>query len=94
MTYALTFDDPNGVDLQTSGGKGSSLSRLAQAGFPVPSGFVVTSGAYSHFITESGLQDQILAMVAGVDFTDQDSVEEITVKIRSTIASARPSRRQ
>jgi pyruvate,water dikinase len=88
MSHVLTFGDPDGVHLQTSGGKGSSLSRLARAGFPVPPGFIVTSDAYWQFVGANDLQQQILSAVASIDFTDPDSVDEVTAKIRSTIAAA------
>lgn len=88
MNHVLTFGDPDGTQLQTSGGKGSSLSRLARAGFPVPPGFIVTSDAYWQFVAANDLQQQIVSAIASIDFTDPDSVDEITAKIRSTIAAA------
>ena len=43
---ALDLADPAATDLATTGGKGSSLARLAAAGLPVPGGFHVTTAAY------------------------------------------------
>jgi pyruvate,water dikinase len=34
-------------DLATAGGKGANLGELLRAGFPVPDGFVITTGAYA-----------------------------------------------
>lgn len=42
----LRLDDPAARNAQDTGGKGASLARLTQAGFPVPDGFVVTTGAF------------------------------------------------
>lgn len=44
--FALDLADPAATDLATTGGKGSSLARLAAAGLPVPEGFHVTTAAY------------------------------------------------
>jgi phosphohistidine swiveling domain-containing protein len=38
--------DVSSEDLETAGGKGSSLGALIRAGLPVPAGFVVTTAAY------------------------------------------------
>ena len=48
------------------GGKGASLARMAAAGLPVPPGFHVTTAAYRRFVTENGLQEEILAAVSAV----------------------------
>ncbi|NUT52453.1 MAG: pyruvate, phosphate dikinase, partial [Saccharothrix sp.] len=37
------------ADLETVGGKGASLARLAAAGLPVPAGFHITTHAYRRF---------------------------------------------
>ena len=37
---------PVAAELAELGGKGASLARLTAAGFPVPDGFCVTTGAY------------------------------------------------
>lgn len=47
--YVLHFRDPEAERPTCSGGKGSSLSRLFRAGFPVPPGFVVTPAGYEEF---------------------------------------------
>ena len=56
--YTLPLSDP-GADLETVGGKGMSLARLANAGLPVPGGFHVTTEAYRHFVSENELQPGI-----------------------------------
>ena len=59
--------------LTTAGGKGANLSQLARAGFPVPSGFLVSTAAYWAFVQANGLQPQIVARArsgAGTDFED------------------------
>lgn len=46
MTYILRFTDIHACDIAASGGKGANLARLTQAGFPVPTGFVIAPAAY------------------------------------------------
>ena len=42
--------DPADLVLQ-AGGKGANLVRLAQAGLPVPEGFILTTAAYRDFVS-------------------------------------------
>jgi pyruvate,water dikinase len=46
MTDLCTFDDIGPDDVDSVGGKGLSLGRMAGAGLPVPPGFCVTTAAY------------------------------------------------
>ncbi|HEX5740420.1 MAG TPA: PEP/pyruvate-binding domain-containing protein, partial [Pilimelia sp.] len=46
---------PASADPAFAGGKGAQLARLARAGFPVPAGFVVATGAYRRLVEESGI---------------------------------------
>jgi pyruvate,water dikinase len=47
--HVLPFADARAVELPRTGGKGSSLARNAQLGFPIPPGFVVTTQAWRDF---------------------------------------------
>jgi len=49
MSLVVGFDQPESGVLAVVGGKGQNLIHLASAGFPVPSGFVVTAAAYRLF---------------------------------------------
>ena len=61
--------DAGEADLETVGGKGHSLMRLAEAGYPVPAGFVVATGAYRRFVADRGIGNRILELArpAAVD---------------------------
>jgi rifampicin phosphotransferase len=54
--FVLPFDSPEAT-LALAGGKGASLSRLSQAGFPVPSGFLDTTEAYGTFVGPTIFRD-------------------------------------
>jgi pyruvate,water dikinase len=45
--------------LSLAGGKAANLGELIQAGFPVPDGFCVTTGAYDDVATAAGLTETI-----------------------------------
>ena len=52
-----------GLTLETAGGKGMSLSLLAQHGFPVPPGFVITTSAYHAYVATNALGPVIAELV-------------------------------
>src|SRR5512137_468357 len=64
--YVLGLSDPE-AGLERVGGKGASLSRLANAGLPVPGGFHVTTAAYRAFVSANGLGPAIQATVRQAD---------------------------
>jgi phosphohistidine swiveling domain-containing protein len=51
LIYAL--HDRDAAPIALVGGKGANLARLAQAGFPVPDGFVITTAAYRAFLASN-----------------------------------------
>jgi phosphoenolpyruvate synthase/pyruvate phosphate dikinase len=54
VSYIEWFKDGE-VRKEIVGGKGGSLAHLAAEGFPVPTGFTLTTEAYRHFFEASGL---------------------------------------
>ena len=53
LIYSLRDREPAPIALV--GGKGAKLARLAQAGFPVPDGFVITTAAYQAFLASNAI---------------------------------------
>jgi pyruvate, water dikinase len=53
------FDDRDALDAAIVGGKGANLAELAQAGFEVPRGFVVTADAYLAAVEEAGIRTSL-----------------------------------
>jgi rifampicin phosphotransferase len=64
LPLVLPLDDPGAVPA-VAGGKGASLARLARAGFRVPPGFHVTTGAYLDFVRQGGLLAPMQAALSG-----------------------------
>src|ERR1700733_10222321 len=81
----MVLDDPAGV-LETVGGKGASLARLARAGFLVPPGFDVTTGAYLDFVEHGGMREPMMAAMSGVDVTDPAALEVASERISALFA--------
>jgi phosphohistidine swiveling domain-containing protein len=50
-----TLHDRDAAPIALVGGKGANLARLAQAGFPVPDGFVITTAAYRVFLASNAI---------------------------------------
>jgi hypothetical protein len=53
MTYINDLGDVGRGDVALAGGKAVGLGGLIEAGLPVPPGFVLTTAAYSDFVTEN-----------------------------------------
>src|SRR6266849_7129085 len=81
----LALDDASAT-LEQVGGKGASLARMAAAGLPVPPGFHITTAAYRRFVTENGLQEEILAAVASVSADQPATLEEASRQIGQLFA--------
>jgi phosphohistidine swiveling domain-containing protein len=88
MSQIVQFDDMLATDLEIVGGKGASLARLAQADFPVPQGFSITTEAYRTFMRENDLTEKIRSIVSGLSYDDLDDLEQRTRQIRTLIESS------
>lgn len=69
MSLILAFTSDAATASQHSGGKGSNLARLTQAGLPVPAGFIVTAKAYEIF---AALAQTVLTAADHLTFTDDE----------------------
>ena len=49
MSYTIPFDQLSPNDVKLAGGKAISLANMQQNGIPVPSGFVITTDAFTTF---------------------------------------------
>ncbi len=75
-------------NVEEVGGKGASLGEMEQNGFPVPTGFVVTSGAYFQFVRETKIQDKIIQLIDAIDVENTAQLEEVSAKVRKIIENA------
>src|SRR5690348_1214173 len=85
--FVLALDDASAT-LDTVGGKGASLARMAAAGLPVPPGFHITTAAYRRFIEANALQGAILAAISTTKADEPATLEEATRQIGSLFAQS------
>ena len=82
MTGQIVPLEAGDADLETVGGKGHSLVRLVDAGYPVPPGFVVATGAYRRFVAGHGLENRILDLARPAVVDGMVSFERASTEIR------------
>jgi pyruvate, water dikinase len=87
--YTLAFDKLGRGDVDTVGGKNSSLgemiSHLAKLGVAVPNGFATTAQAYRDFLQHEGLAARISKELSNLDADDVEELAKVGAKIRSWI---------
>ncbi len=83
--FMLPLNDPK-ADLETVGGKGMSLAKLANAGLPIPGGFHITTEAYCQFVKANDLQSGINASLERVDFSKPTTLEAASEAIGQLFA--------
>jgi pyruvate,water dikinase len=88
LPYVLPFSDTQAT-LETVGGKGRSLAKMINAGFPVPDGFHITTEAYHSFIAANGLQTRILAALKDVDVSLPATLETASASIGGFFAESK-----
>jgi pyruvate,water dikinase len=71
-----------------AGGKGASLCRLHQNGFPVTEGFIVCAGAFERFMKENGLWNRVLTKLDAIDWDSSASLAETGEIVRGLITNA------
>lgn len=85
MIFTRKIAELNKNNTDVAGGKGASLGEMAQAGIPVPLGFVVLSNAFEKFIQESNLVQKIDAILSTVDYHAIHTLEVASKAIRTFI---------
>jgi pyruvate, water dikinase len=88
-SYILPFEKLGRHDVDTVGGKNSSLgemiSHLTRLGVSVPGGFATTAEAYREFLKHQGLAERISAELARLNIDDVQALGLAGAKIRSWI---------
>ncbi|WP_224450531.1 PEP/pyruvate-binding domain-containing protein [Haloprofundus salilacus] len=80
------FHDLDAEDSGVAGGKGANLAALAQAGLPVPQGFVVTTVAYEALVDSPQIRDAIDHLDA-LDSTETNTLTAVAADLRSLLES-------
>ena len=83
--------DPRHAGLEIVGGKGQSLAKMANAGFNVPRGFVVTADAYRGFVAANDMHRQIISLAKPAVENGRVSFEQASEAIQALFAEHDPS---
>ncbi len=85
MKNVMWFEELGKGNLAEAGGKGANLGEMSQSGFPIPPGFVVTSGSYFKHLDANNLVAPMSAILDALDVNDNDKLTEASVKIKKLI---------
>ncbi|WLR51027.1 phosphoenolpyruvate synthase [Bacillus tianshenii] len=87
--YTLSFNEISKDDLAIVGGKGANLGEMARAGFPIPTGFCITTRAFKAFIQTSDKMDDYFAQLNALQSDDYTALQTIGREIREHLTSLR-----
>ncbi|MCD6549691.1 phosphoenolpyruvate synthase [Candidatus Micrarchaeota archaeon] len=87
MKTIYWFDELTKENIPEVGGKGANLGEMTRAGFPVPEGFCVSSGAYFEHIYRNGIDKVISEQTASLDVHDIDALNKASTVIKNAILS-------
>lgn len=74
------------VDTAVAGGKGANLGELISAGFPVPTGFVVTAQAFLAAMQAGGIDEQLREFVRSAPHSTAEQIADMAARAREMIA--------
>ena len=90
--YVLPFEQLRMEDVETVGGKNSSLgemiSQLAEAGVRVPGGFATTALAFRDFLAHNDLTTRISERLKALNVDDVKALAEAGAEIRNWVVAA------
>src|SRR3989338_2440054 len=89
IDFVKWFSELSNKDIAIAGGKGASLAEMYNNKFPIPPGFAITAQAYKYFIEKTGIKEQIMETIKGIDVEDTKNLEKISKKIKEIIVSAK-----
>lgn len=85
MKNVLWFKELDKNSLAEAGGKGANLGEMYQNGFPIPNGFVTTSGAYFKHLEANNLKKPIEEVLSKLDVNDHEALTAASKKIKDMI---------
>ncbi len=88
MPFVLWPTNLGKKDVKLVGGKAANLAELINAGFPVPEAFFITAEAYEEFLKSNNLKEKILGIIKGIDYSDVNSLNNASEKIKTLIMEA------
>jgi len=83
--FSLSFTDIRATDLPLVGGKGANLGEMTHAGFPVPSGFCLTTVAFQKFMDANPDSDSLYNLLDSVTTNDVENVRCMGQHVRQIL---------
>ncbi|MDQ0676041.1 phosphohistidine swiveling domain-containing protein [Pseudarthrobacter siccitolerans] len=87
MTFVEDLGNVGRDDVGVAGGKAVGLGGLIQAGQPVPPGFVLTTAAYSRFVTDNHLGERVQELATLSPEASPQDYEDASEQIRALFSS-------
>ncbi|MDP4039236.1 MAG: phosphoenolpyruvate synthase [Candidatus Pacearchaeota archaeon] len=88
VDFIKWFSELESKDTSLAGGKGVGLAEMYNNKFPVPVGFVITTGAYQHFIDKNKISDMIKIILQNINTEDSATLKKASEKISDIIMGA------
>jgi pyruvate,water dikinase len=85
MEDVLWFEQLDRTCLKEAGGKGANLGEMAKHGFPVPPGFVATSGAYYKHLDYNNLRERMSEVLDSLDVDDTAALDRAAKQVQAMI---------
>ncbi len=93
MKYIRFFNELDINDISIVGGKNASLGEMYQnltpKGINIPNGFATTSDAYWLLLEENGIKQKIEDILANLDISDTNNLQERGLAVRNLILDSR-----
>ncbi|MEK9143731.1 MAG: phosphoenolpyruvate synthase [Patescibacteria group bacterium] len=83
--FVVWFNEVDKEDIAIVGGKGANLGEMTKAGFPVPTGFIVTAQAYMHFLDVTRIRPKIETALHQLDVNDSNALDKASKTVRDLI---------
>ncbi|MEA3349553.1 MAG: PEP/pyruvate-binding domain-containing protein, partial [Chloroflexota bacterium] len=83
LPYPLVPLNSPKANLETVGGKGTNLSKLARAGFAVPAGFMIPTESYRQYVQANSLDCLIRDLLGKYDSTCPQDLQTMSAEIRT-----------
>lgn len=84
-SFILPLTQIRATDLPLVGGKGANLGELTHQGFPVPSGFCLSTKAFEQFTEACPQMEELYRLLESVTAVNLDTTRTIGQKVRQTL---------
>lgn len=79
------FNEITKKDISVAGGKAANLGELANAGYNVPKGFIITTKAYNTFVEIKEIEKDMAEQLSKLDIGNHELVEKISKELKRLI---------